>query len=163
GRPGGRQRRPLPRGTRGRAALRLSRRGEPPPRLLARLRGHLRCGGRPRRRSAGGLVHHRRPWTRPPARAARRRPPRPRAPAPRAPAATADALRRLPLDPTFFARVPEFIRRGGSLLATHLPPEALTVWARTEEHLRVLRAIEPRSALCVPLVIRDRVVGALTL
>ena len=76
-------------------------------------------------------------------------------------AADAEALRNMPVDAGFFSRTPEFIRRGHSLLATTLPPEALAVWAQSDEHLRVLRAIDPRSLVCVPIVVRDRVLGAI--
>jgi signal transduction histidine kinase/ActR/RegA family two-component response regulator len=78
-------------------------------------------------------------------------------------AADAAALQGLPVDAGFFSRTPEFIRRGHSLLATSLPPDALPVWAQSEEHLRVLRAIGPRSLVCVPIVVRDRVLGAINL
>jgi PAS domain S-box-containing protein len=55
------------------------------------------------------------------------------------------------------------IRTGQPELVPHIPDEMLTANAQGEEHLRLIRALGLRSYLCVPLVARANVLGALSL
>ncbi|HEX7582226.1 MAG TPA: ATP-binding protein [Gaiellaceae bacterium] len=57
----------------------------------------------------------------------------------------------------------EVIRSGKAELATELTDAMLTTAAVDELHLDLLRRLEIRSYLCVPLKSRDRVLGAITL
>lgn len=61
------------------------------------------------------------------------------------------------------AGVPEVIRSGRPLLATEIAPEALAAFARDEQHLELLRAIEARSVIIVPLLGARGPIGAMTL
>jgi PAS domain S-box-containing protein len=54
-------------------------------------------------------------------------------------------------------------RTGESQLHKEVPDELLVAAAVDEEHLRLLREVGLRSALVVPLRIRDRTIGALTM
>jgi PAS domain S-box-containing protein len=58
--------------------------------------------------------------------------------------------------------VPQVIRSGRSELYTEIPSQLLEASARDAEHLRVLRELELRSAMIVPLRSRGRSFGALT-
>jgi PAS domain S-box-containing protein len=55
------------------------------------------------------------------------------------------------------------LRHGRSVFIPELTDEMLAGGARDAEHLRILRALEFRSVLVVPIVARERVLGALTL
>jgi signal transduction histidine kinase len=55
------------------------------------------------------------------------------------------------------------IRTGRPELAVTLPEAELAAMATDAEHLRMLRALRPTSYLVVPLLARDRKVGALSL
>jgi len=54
------------------------------------------------------------------------------------------------------------IRTGRPELVTDIEPEMLERAAQDEEHLAMLRAVELRSYMCVPLVAGGRVLGAIT-
>ncbi|MGZ4449681.1 MAG: GAF domain-containing SpoIIE family protein phosphatase [Nocardioides sp.] len=54
------------------------------------------------------------------------------------------------------------LRSGQAELVPEIPDELLARSARDEEHLRLLRLLNFRSALAVPLKVRDRVLGVLT-
>jgi PAS domain S-box-containing protein len=58
--------------------------------------------------------------------------------------------------------VPQVIRSGKSELYTEVPQPLLEASARDEEHLRIIRELELRSAMVVPLRSRGRSFGALT-
>ena len=70
--------------------------------------------------------------------------------------------RRYPPDPRSPVGVPQVIRTGEPQLLAEIPDELLTAAARDEEHLRILRELDLRSAMLVPLRARGRVLGALT-
>ncbi|HYQ14315.1 MAG TPA: GAF domain-containing protein, partial [Polyangiaceae bacterium] len=58
--------------------------------------------------------------------------------------------------------VPQVIRSGKSELYTEVPQELLDASARDAEHLRIIRELQLRSAMVVPLRSRGRSFGALT-
>jgi PAS domain S-box-containing protein len=74
-----------------------------------------------------------------------------------------DLQERYPQDPDVDSGVPHVIRTGESLLMPEIPDELIVAAARDEEHLRLLRALEFRSVLIVPLVARGKTLGAITL
>jgi PAS domain S-box-containing protein len=55
------------------------------------------------------------------------------------------------------------IRTGQAELVPHIPEELLTASAHDDEHLRLIRELGLRSYVCVPLVARGKVLGALSL
>jgi PAS domain S-box-containing protein len=55
------------------------------------------------------------------------------------------------------------LRTGESQLYTDIPDELLVAAALDDEHLRLLREVGMRSVLIVPLSIRERTIGALTM
>jgi PAS domain S-box-containing protein len=57
----------------------------------------------------------------------------------------------------------QVLQGGGTLLFETVVPKDLEIWARNEEHLRLLRASEVCSLLWVPLVGRDRILGGFCL
>jgi PAS domain S-box-containing protein len=57
----------------------------------------------------------------------------------------------------------EVVRSGTPLLVPDIPPEAIRAFARDERHAEMLRELELRSYMCVPLRGGDRILGALTL
>ena len=58
--------------------------------------------------------------------------------------------------------VPQVIRTGKSELYTQIPAELLEAGARDAEHLRIIRELELKSAMVVPLRARGRTFGAMT-
>ena len=58
--------------------------------------------------------------------------------------------------------VPRVIRSARPQLIPEIPDDMLRAFARNEEHLQALRAFGLRSLLIVPLVTRDRILGAMT-
>lgn len=75
----------------------------------------------------------------------------------------AEELGRFPARPRA-AQGPEAVMRTGRAELHRDIPEALLVQvARSEEHLALMRAVKPRSAMVVPLTARGRTFGALTL
>src|SRR5712691_2546032 len=54
-------------------------------------------------------------------------------------------------------------RTGESLLYTEIPDELLIEAAVDAEHLRLLRAVGMRAVLIVPMTVRTRTFGALTM
>ena len=71
--------------------------------------------------------------------------------------------RRYPPAPDAPTGVPEVIRTGQPELVPEIPADLLEAAAVDAEHLRLLRALELRSYLIVPLTARGRRLGALTL
>ena len=59
--------------------------------------------------------------------------------------------------------VPDVIRTGQARIFTDIRPEALAAYARDEEHLRLLKAIEATAVIIVPLAAPARTIGAITL
>jgi len=78
--------------------------------------------------------------------------------------ATARRMQELfPIDQAAETGLAAAVRTGSSLLFEDISDELLEGAARDGEHLEQLRSLELRSAMIVPLVCRDRVVGTLTL
>lgn len=53
------------------------------------------------------------------------------------------------------------IRTGESQVFPQLTDEAIATLARSEEHLAMLRDLDPRSAMIVPIMVRERIFGAI--
>lgn len=71
--------------------------------------------------------------------------------------------RRYPSDPQAATGAPNVVRSGVSELYPDISDEMLVAGTRDEEHLRLARELQLRSAICVPLTARGRVLGAFTL
>jgi PAS domain S-box-containing protein len=56
----------------------------------------------------------------------------------------------------------EVLRNGEPLLIPEVTDEMIVAAARDDEHLRMLHDLEIRSAMVVPMALRDRVLGAIT-
>jgi PAS domain S-box-containing protein len=59
--------------------------------------------------------------------------------------------------------VPEVIRSGQARLYSDITPAALAAYAQDSEHLEMLRELEAKSMLIVPLAAPTRTIGAITL
>jgi PAS domain S-box-containing protein len=70
---------------------------------------------------------------------------------------------RYPPDPAATTGAPAVIRRGEAELMPEIPADLLEGSARDELHLDLIRQLGLSSYLCVPLVGRQRVLGAITL
>ena len=70
--------------------------------------------------------------------------------------------KRYPPNPNATSGVPQVIRSGRSELYPHIPAEMLEASAVDAEHLRIIRELQLRSAMVVPLIGRGRIFGALT-
>ena len=70
---------------------------------------------------------------------------------------------RYPIDPNGTTGVPAAVRTGQSILYEEITDDMLVAGARDEEHLAFVRRLDFRSAMVVPLICRDHVLGALTL
>ena len=77
--------------------------------------------------------------------------------------AAADGLREYPLDANAPWGTPLVIRTGQSLLVSELTDEVLTPFTRDEAHLELLRLLGAASLLIVPMTVRGRTLGALTM
>lgn len=71
--------------------------------------------------------------------------------------------RRYPPAHDAAAGVPNVVRTGVSELYPEISDETLVAGARDEEHLRLSRELNLRSAMVVPLTVRGRVLGAITM
>ncbi len=69
---------------------------------------------------------------------------------------------RYPPDRNTPTGVPQVIRSGKSELYTEIPTPLLEAAARDSEHLRIIRDLQLRSAMIVPLKVRSGVLGAIT-
>ena len=69
---------------------------------------------------------------------------------------------RWPPDASSSTGVWRVVRTGRPELIREITDDMLVAGARDEEHLRVARELDLRSALVVPLLVRRRVIGALT-
>ena len=74
-----------------------------------------------------------------------------------------DLQERYPPDPTSETGAPEVIRSRMPLMYHEIPKELLEASAQDEEHLRLINELNLRSAIIVPIVARDRSLGAITL
>ncbi len=71
--------------------------------------------------------------------------------------------RRWPIDPASHGGIGQVLRTGEPLLLEAMPEEHMARLARSEEHLRLARALGLGSSMALPLKARGRVLGALTL
>jgi PAS domain S-box-containing protein len=69
---------------------------------------------------------------------------------------------RYPPDPKALTGVPQVIRTGRAELYTEIPQALLERAAVDAEHLRIIRDLQLRSAMVVPLRVRGRTFGAMT-
>jgi len=69
---------------------------------------------------------------------------------------------RYPPDPKAVTGVPQVIRTGKSELYPEIPKQLLEHAAVDAEHLRIIRELDLRSALVVPLIGRNEVFGAIS-
>jgi serine phosphatase RsbU (regulator of sigma subunit) len=74
-----------------------------------------------------------------------------------------DLQRRYPADPDAPTGAPNVVRTGVSELYETISDEMIVAGARDEEHLQLARDLQLRSALVVPLTVRGRTLGAITL
>jgi GAF domain-containing protein/anti-sigma regulatory factor (Ser/Thr protein kinase) len=70
---------------------------------------------------------------------------------------------RYPMDQTADSGVPQVVRSGVSEIYPVIPDEALAATAVDEEHLALIRSLQMRSVVIVPLTGREGTFGALTL
>jgi PAS domain S-box-containing protein len=70
---------------------------------------------------------------------------------------------RYPSDPDAPHGVPEVLRTGQSVLYAEIPASVVEASALSPEHLTLIRELDMRSAMIVPLMARDAVLGAITL
>ena len=69
---------------------------------------------------------------------------------------------RYPPDPNAATGVPQVIRTGKSELYAEIPQALLEAGARDADHLRIIRDLQLRSAMVIPLRVRNRTFGAMT-
>ena len=74
-----------------------------------------------------------------------------------------DIEMRYPTDPSAPAGIHHVIRTGERVVVPEIPEELILRAAHDEEHLRLIRELQLESYMCVPLKLRDEVIGALTL
>ncbi len=74
-----------------------------------------------------------------------------------------ELMRRYPRHPDAPRGVPHVLRTGASEIYPEITDELLAASAQDEEHLRLIRETGLRSAVVVPLLARDLVLGVLTL
>ena len=70
---------------------------------------------------------------------------------------------KYPPDPNSSYGVHEVLRTGKSQLLREIPASMIEAAAQDEEHLRMLRELDLRSAMIVPMVARGRALGAISL
>ena len=73
-----------------------------------------------------------------------------------------ELARRYPPDPNATTGVPNVLRTGRAELYTEIPKHLLEGAAVDDEHLRIIRELDLRSAIVVPLLGRATVFGAIT-
>ena len=78
-------------------------------------------------------------------------------------ALAAELERRYPPAPDPHSLLWQALREGTPRLVPRIDADTLTAAARDDDHARLLAALGPTSALCVPLIARDRTIGALLL
>lgn len=82
---------------------------------------------------------------------------------PRKVALAFDVERRWPQPPDAPLGLPLVVRTGRPLLRERIAPDRLAEATQGEEHLRLLKDLDLRSSMIVPLRARGQVIGALTL
>src|SRR5205085_4769569 len=70
---------------------------------------------------------------------------------------------RYPDDPTAHRGVYEVLKTGRSIHLASIPEQAVLASARDTDHARLLKALGLKSYMIVPLLARERVLGAITL
>lgn len=78
-------------------------------------------------------------------------------------ASIVDQLSEYPADPDGNVGAPRVLRTGESVLFPGVPDETLREVARDDRHLSLLRELDLRSAIVVPMIARERVIGTITL
>ncbi|HEX7942113.1 MAG TPA: PAS domain S-box protein, partial [Gemmatimonadaceae bacterium] len=73
----------------------------------------------------------------------------------------ADVLRHMPLDEDRPYLTRTALHTGKTDMVPDFRPERLADFAQDEEHLRTLRQLAPMSCMVIPLVTRDRTLGAI--
>lgn len=68
-----------------------------------------------------------------------------------------------PTDPASTTGAHHVIRTGERVMMSEIPDDALRAAAVDERHFDLLKELQLRSYICVPLKLRDEVIGALTL
>ena len=71
--------------------------------------------------------------------------------------------RRYPVGPEGSQGIAEIVRTGRAILIGEVSEEQLRAAAQDDEHLRLLKALNPRSAIATPMLLRGRVLGVITL
>lgn len=74
-----------------------------------------------------------------------------------------DVRQRYPPDPAESGGIPGVVRSRQSVLVPEVTDAMLVAGARNAEHLRILRTLDIRSVMIVPLIARDTVLGTLSL
>jgi PAS domain S-box-containing protein len=67
------------------------------------------------------------------------------------------------LDPDASSGLAKVIRTGETLFMPDATEEFLSAQARTPEHFEAMRSLNVRSAMIVPMIARDHIIGALTM
>jgi PAS domain S-box-containing protein len=70
---------------------------------------------------------------------------------------------RYPTDPDAPGGVPNVIRTGQPLIMPHITDEMIVASARDKEHLDLIRKVGFTSAMAVPIIARERVLGVIAL
>ena len=70
---------------------------------------------------------------------------------------------KYPSDPSSATGIHHVIRTGERVVAAEVSDELILAAAVDDRHLELIRALDIRSYMCVPLKLRDEVIGALTL
>ena len=73
------------------------------------------------------------------------------------------AIERYPIDPEAPHGTGKVLRTGESELVSEIPDEWFTALAQDEEHLRIVRNVGFHSYVSVPLTVRGRTIGVLSL
>jgi PAS domain S-box-containing protein len=70
---------------------------------------------------------------------------------------------RYPADPDAPGGIHQVIRTGTPAFMSSIPPALLEAVARDDDHRRIIRELNLRSYMCVPLMAHDKAFGAITL
>lgn len=73
-----------------------------------------------------------------------------------------DQLVRFPPDSGKASGVPAVLRNERSSFDPVIPEDRFEAIAQSADHLKLIRALQPRSGMIVPLITRDRTLGAIT-
>lgn len=72
-----------------------------------------------------------------------------------------EVFNRYPLNPDALIGTPQVMRTGKSELYSEIPDFVLAGLAQAPEHLEILRQVDIKSFMCVPLKARDRTLGTI--